>query len=110
MNGLRKQNGEGSIIKVNDNKWVAKISLGTCPDGRVIVKQFSGKTEAVAKKKLRDFKKSTDYIERRIAHEYTVKQYFSFWLREYQYNKLKLSSYDPLESIVNNHIIPNIGA
>ena len=44
MNGLRKQNGEGSIIKVNDKKWVAKISLGTRPDGRVIVKQFSGKT------------------------------------------------------------------
>ena len=48
MNGLRKQNGEGSIIKVNDNKWVAKISIGTRPDGRVIVKQFSGKTEAIA--------------------------------------------------------------
>lgn len=110
MNGLRKPNCEGSIIKVNDNKWIAKISLGTRPDGRVIVKQFSGKTEAIAKKKLRDFKKSTDYIERRIPHEYTVEQYFNYWLREYQYNKLKPSSYDRLESTVNNHIIPNIGA
>ena len=62
MNGLRKQNGDGSIIKVNDNKWIAKISLCTRPDGRVIVKQFSGKTESIAKKNLCDFKKSTDYI------------------------------------------------
>ena len=54
--------------------------------------------------------KSTDYIERRIPREYTVEQYFSFWLREYQYNKLKPSSYDRLEITVNNHIIPNIGA
>lgn len=110
MNGLRKQNGEGSIIKVNDNKWIAKISLGTRPDGRVIVKQFSGKTEAIAKKKLREFKKSEDYIEKRIPSEYTLEQYFKLWLREYQYNKLKPSSYDRLESTINNHIIPNIGA
>ena len=58
MNGLRKPNGEGSIIKVNDNKWIAKISLGTGADGKPIIKQFSGKTEAIVKKKLRDFKKS----------------------------------------------------
>ena len=47
MKGLRKQNGEGSIFQVSENKWIAKIALGILPDGRVIVKQFAGRTESI---------------------------------------------------------------
>ena len=54
--GRRKQNGEGSIFQVSENKWVAKISLGQRLDGKPNIKQFSGKTEAIVKKKLREFK------------------------------------------------------
>ena len=49
MSGKRKQNGEGSVFQVSENKWVAKISLGTRPDGKSNIKQFSGKTEAIVK-------------------------------------------------------------
>ena len=55
MTSTRRRNGEGSICKVSENKWVAKISLGTGPDSRIIIKQFSGKTEAIIKKKLKEF-------------------------------------------------------
>ena len=92
MNGTRKQNGEGSVFQVTENKWVAKISPGPRPDGRVIVKQFSGKTEAVVKKKLKDFKRSPDFIEKHLPSHDVVEAYFSMWLREYQYHKLKPSS------------------
>ena len=110
MSRTRKQNGEGSIFKVSENKWVAKISLGTRPDGKPNIKQFSGKTEAIVKKKLKDFKKSKDFAEKHMPSNDTVQAYFSMWLREYQYNKLKPSSYDRLESTVINHIFPHIGA
>ena len=109
MSGKRKQNGEGSVFQVSENKWIAKISLGTRPDGRPSIKQFSGKTEAIVKKKLRDFKRSTDFTEKHMPSNDTVQTYFSMWLREYQYNKLKPSSYDRLESTVVNHIYPHIG-
>lgn len=109
MNGARRKNGEGSIFQVSENKWIAKISLGTLPDGRANVKQFSGKSEAIVKKKLKEFKKSADYSDRRIPSNDTVKTYFTMWMREYQYNKLKPLSYDRLESTVNTHILPNIG-
>lgn len=109
MSGTRNKNGEGSIFQVAENKWVAKISLGTKPDGKTIVKQFSGKTEAIVKRKLKDFKKSACFEEKRVPNNATVCSYFSKWLREYQYNKLKSSSYDRLESTVNKHIFPNIG-
>lgn len=109
MSRTRKQNGEGSVFQVSENKWVAKISLGTRPDGKPNIKQFSGKTEAIVKKKLRDFKKSNDFAEKHMPSTYTVQSYFTMWLREYQYNKLKPLSYDRLESTIVNHIFPNIG-
>ena len=109
MSGTRNQNGEGSVFQVAENKWVAKISMGMRPDGKPNIKQFSGKTEAIVKKKLKDFKKSNDFAEKHMPSSYTVQAYFTMWLQEYQYNKLKPSSYDRLESTVVNHIFPNIG-
>lgn len=109
MSRTRRRNGEGSIFQVSKDKWVAKISLGQRPDGKPLVKQFSGKTEAIVKKKLRDFKKSNDFAEKHLPSRYTVRSYFSMWLKEYQYNKLKPLSYDRLESTVVNHIFPSLG-
>ena len=109
MSGTRKQNGEGSVFQVSENKWVAKICMGTRPDGKPNIKQFSGKSEAIVKKKLKDFRKSQDFAEKHMPSNDTVQAYFSMWLREYQYNKLKPLSYDRLESTVVNHIFPHIG-
>lgn len=109
MNGTRNRNGEGSVFQVAEWKWVAKICTGIQPDGKPILKQFSGKTEAVVRKKLREFKKSLEFIVGHKPNGETVKAYFTRWLRDYQYNKLKPASYDRLESTVMNHIIPNLG-
>lgn len=63
MSRTRKQNGEGSVFQVSENKWVAKISMGQQPNGKPFVKQFSGKTEAIVKKKLKDFKKAKNLLK-----------------------------------------------
>ena len=102
-------NGKGAVFQVSDTKWVAKVCLGVDDSGKPIIKQFSGKTEAIAKKKLRDFKKSTDYTEKHIPSTDTVRAYFTAWMKEYQFHKLKPSSYDRLESTVVNHIFPRVG-
>ena len=102
-------NGKGAVFQVSDTKWVAKVCLGVDDNGKPIIKQFSGKTEAIAKKKLRDFKKSTDYVEKHIPSTDTVRAYFTAWMKEYQFHKLKPSSYDRLESTVVNHVYPHIG-
>lgn len=54
--------GKGAIFQVSDTKWIAKICLDVDGSGKPIIKQFSGKTEAIAKKKLREFKKTLDYF------------------------------------------------
>ncbi len=109
MRAGRKANGEGTVFQLSENKWVAKIYLGTGPNGEWQVKQFSGKTEAIVKKKLKEYKHSPEFKERHIPANETVATYFTKWLSDYQYNKLMPSSYDRLESKVMNHIIPAIG-
>jgi len=109
MSKSRRKNGEGSIFKVAENKWVAKISFGTGPDGKPNIKQFSGKTQAIVKEKLKEFKKSKDYAKKHMPSNDTLQTYITAWLREYQYNKLKPASYDRLESTINKHIIPHLG-
>ena len=105
----RRQNGEGSVFQVSENKWVSKISLGIGPDGKTQIKQFSGKTEAIVTRKLKAFKKSEDFAEKHRPSRDTVETYFLMWLREYQYHKLKPMSYDRLETTVFNHIFPSFG-
>ena len=102
-------NGKSAVFQVSDTKWVAKVCLGVDDSGKPIIKQFSGKTEAIAKKKLRDFKKTADYTEKHIPSTDTVRAYFTAWMKEYQFHKLKPSSYDRLESTVVNHIFPHMG-
>jgi len=94
MSRTRRKNGEGSVLQVSENKWVAKIQIGVGLNGKPHIKQFSGKTEAIVRRKLKEFKKSTDYTEKHLPSNDTVQSYFTIWLREYQYNKLKPSSYD----------------
>ena len=70
---------------------------------------YTPRRQAVVKKKLKDFKRSTDFAEKHMPSNDTVQSYFSMWLHEYQYNKLKPLSYDRLESTVLNHIFPHMG-
>ena len=79
--------GKGAIFQVSDTKWIAKICLGVDGDGKPIIKQFSGKTEAIAKKKLRDFKKTADYAEKHLPSTDTVKAYFTAWMKDYRFHK-----------------------
>ena len=51
MTSTRRHNGEGSICKVSENKWIAKISLGTSPDGKpVLPSNFERSFHTVLKK------------------------------------------------------------
>ena len=83
MKTLRKNNGEGSIFQTSENKWVAKICIGTGTDGKPIIKQFSAKTEAEVKRKLKNYKKSTDFTAGHKPTDLTVKDYFVKWLYIY---------------------------
>lgn len=105
----RKDNGDGSVFQVNENKWVAKIQIGVKPNGKPNVKEFSSKTEREVKRKLAEFKKIRGKFEPENTNYITVKEYFFNWLYNQKIRELKKLSFDRLESTVKNHIIPYIG-
>ncbi len=42
---MQKSWGDGTVYQESVNKWTAKISLGTTPDGKALFKRFSAKTK-----------------------------------------------------------------
>ena len=96
--------GDGTVYQESANKWTARITLGKKPDGKPLTKRFSAKTKAAAEKKLRDFKKVQRQETKPAIVHYTLAAYLDFWMRTYQYQKLKPLSYDRLESTICNHM------
>ena len=60
---MRKNWGDGKVYQESGNKWPAKISLGTTPDGKAIFKRFSAKTKGEVEKKLKVFRHSMHKIK-----------------------------------------------
>lgn len=106
----RKDNGDGSVYQISENKWGAAIQLGRKSNGKPNIKQFSARTEAEVKRKLKEFKKKRGLIEEsKNSGKLSLEEYMKNWLYSYQQSKLKEQSFDRLESTVLNHIIPEFG-
>ena len=101
--------GNGSIYKTSYHRWGVKVSLGSSPDGKALTKRFSARTKAEAEQKLRAFKNEQKRQDTPSPVHYTVQDYFEYWLKTYQFQKLKPLSYDCLEGSVQNHIYTRLG-
>ena len=102
----RREKGEGSVYqRKSDGLWIAAFT----PEGSKKTKYFSGKSEAVVKKKLREFKKEvakTDFIE---VQKISVREYMLGWLNEVKSIELKPKSFDSLTHTMNNQVFPYVG-
>lgn len=102
----KRNNGDGSIFKVSDNKWVATIQIGKTLDGKPKRKQFSAKTEKEVKRKLAEFKKNRSILDSVQNSQITVADYASRFLA-FKKPALKPTSYQRLKSTIDTYIIPN---
>jgi integrase len=102
----KRNNGDGSIFKVSDNKWVATIQVGKSLDGKPKRKQFSAKTEKEVKRKLAEFKKNRSILDSVQNSQITVADYASRFLA-FKKPALKPTSYQRLNSTIDTYIIPN---
>lgn len=102
----KRNNGDGSIFKVSDNKWVATIQIGKTSDGKPKRKQFSAKTEKEVKRKLAEFKKNRSIFDSVQNSQITVVDYAKRFLA-FKKSALKPTSYQRLNSTINTYIIPN---
>lgn len=104
----RKSNGEGSIFQRADKRWCAKIQTGRNENGKPVIKCFYGKKRKDVVEKLDRFKKEHGLIADNIS-KITVDDFITDWFKSVKIAKLKPTSYDTLESTINQHIIPSIG-
>lgn len=106
----RREYGEGSVYqRKSDGLWVGTIEAGWTASGARRRVTVSGKTEAIARRKLRDKKLE---IERdgntSVSQRATVKSWAEQWLPIVE-RSLAPSSYTATASAVNRWIVPTIG-
>lgn len=61
----RREKGTGTIWQKDNGTWMGRIDIGRGQDGKRKFKNFSGKTEAEVKRKIREYNKSGDNIEKK---------------------------------------------
>lgn len=99
----RRANGEGSVIKLPNGQWRARMMLNHKAIER------TGKTKREALQKLNEVveKKAMGYVDGKIP---TLEEYGDYWLESVKKPALKDTSYDRLESTFFTHIYPRLGA
>lgn len=104
----KRGHGEGSIYQRKNGLWAASIQIGTDESGKPIIKYFYSKEQKEVVNKLNEFKLLQAQGFDKLTST-TLKDYITSWLVNVKFYELKLSSYDRLESTINNQIIPRLG-
>lgn len=73
------------------------------------IKTFYGKSEAEAKRKLKEFKKEMNKHDVSNLAKGTVGTYMLDWLHNNKQNTLKPTSYDRLETTLTYQVLPHLG-
>ena len=107
MTGRRRGQGEGSIYRRSDGRWVAVLDLGW-RDGKRTRKYFYGRTrEHVARKLARALVRHQQGYE--FANEQlTVEQFLGRWLEAKQ-GTVTFGTWRRYEELVRLHVNPRIG-
>ncbi|WP_094606778.1 Tyrosine recombinase XerC [Sporomusa silvacetica DSM 10669] len=106
----KRSNGEGTICKRSDGRWMISVMLGRDnKTGKIVRKYCYGKSKSeVLKKKeaLLDQRKGPVYID---ADKVTVGQWVEKWLTIYAKASVRENTYAGYRSVVVNHIQPLLG-
>ena len=110
-------NGDGNIRKITIKRngkeytyWQGRYSLGLDPGtGKQIQKSFSCSTKKEAVEKLKELTLSIDQGNYHEPTKATLKEWASIWTKDYLIDT-KPRTADSYRSVVENHLIPNLGA
>lgn len=113
MKSTRRDNGSGTLRKRKDGRWQGSVQFGYKPNGKPNIKYVYGKSEAEAKRKLKEQIKLINsnglILQNNTVANITVEEYCTRWLENVKINELKPSSYDRKEMTLSNQIYPLIG-
>lgn len=108
----QRSHGDGGLWwDEQRQRWTAEITIGFRPNGKRIVRRARGRTKKEAKGKLDDLiKVREEGISRSAKNGYTVAHAVNDWLANYELTGRDPNTVKTVRSLVDNHIIPAMGA
>ena len=105
----RRSNGEGSIRKRKDGRWEGRYTAGHDPDGRAIVKNVLGRTQAEVREKMKNAIAECEQLDIKRSGAYTVEEWLKEWYEVYCRPNLRDSTARYYEMFTEKHLIPALG-
>jgi integrase len=100
----RRGNGEGSITRLADGRWQARVSL---PNGRR--KAFYGKTRREAAEKLTRALAAQQQGLPLVGERQTVGQFLTHWLEDVARPSVRPRTYASYAQLLRLHLLPELG-
>ena len=106
----KRANGEGTIQKLDNGKYMALLRFRSYVDGKIhSKKKINCKSEAEAKRVIKAWRKEIDAADHVDVRTDTVEKFMTTWLNTFKKPDLKPTSYDRLEMTLKLHIFPQLG-
>jgi integrase len=109
MNGKRRGHGEGSIYRRSDGTWVGAADLGPI-GGKRQRKLVYAKTQAEARKALRDLQRAIEVGAMPAPQRMTVSQFLDHWLRHWLPGTVSERTEDIYGRVVRLYLDPTLGS
>jgi len=107
---VKRSNGEGSIFKRADGRWVGKVSLGyDLVNHKRLRKVVYGKTRGEVRTRLTELQRKHDQGLTVNTKAQATSQFLTTWLNDVAKPNTRPSTYRSYEQIVRNHLIPGLG-
>lgn len=108
----RRSRGDGGLHwSEKRQRWIASVTVGFHASGKRKVKTASRRTKTEAKEALKELISQLDKgTAANASNSYTVEHAVNDWLKRYEKGKRDPSTVKTVRSLVNNHIVPSLGA
>ena len=104
----RRGDGEGTVARAADGRWVGRASLGH-RGGKRIRKAVYAQTKAEAVKKLRAVLTLRDTGQVVPVGTPTLAKFLNTWLRDAKHQSVRPSTFRGYEIIIRRHVVPKLG-
>ncbi|MEY9841220.1 tyrosine-type recombinase/integrase [Streptacidiphilus sp. EB103A] len=104
----RRANGEGTIAKRADGRYVAAAYV-FCPDGTRTRKWVYGKTRAEVADKLTEMQEKTRQGIPAVTSNMALSKYLDYWIGTVAPNRYKAKTLASYEGVVRVYLIPALG-
>ena len=105
----RRANGEGNIRKRKDGRWEGRYTAGYDQNGKRIIKNVLGKTQAEVKAKLAVAIAESQQLDVSRSGEYTVAEWLHLWFELYAKPNIRPSTASYYHRAMEEYTIPRMG-